>query len=455
MFQGYQCDIALSHNWGQYSPFYKVPSDLPGVVPTQCDVTLVQLLSRHGARFPTTDRSAQYNATISKVKSSATNLTGSYQFLANYNYELGAEDLTPLGQQELVNSGVGFFSRYERLAERSTPFVRAGDQDRVVQSARKWSEGFHKAKVASGKISDDDYPYHIMEMSESDGMNNTLSHGLCQAFEANRSGLPAQMEFRKTFLPSVVARLKKDLSTDDIDEVDALSLMDMCPFTVVAETRFTPDITMFREDPSANPFCALFNLREWEAYDYLQSIGKYYGFGPGSSLGPTQGVGFVNELIARLTSSPVEDHTSVNHTLDMDPTTFPLDRRIYADFSHDNDMIAIFSALGLFEDVPALAQDRIMSIEETAGFAASRLVPFGGRIAVERLSCEHSSKEMVRVILNGRVWPLSLCAIDDRGMCSLQDFVQSLQFAARGGLWDKCFNSHGPSPSSGTGIESF
>lgn len=455
MFQGYQCDIALSHNWGQYSPFYKVPSDLPGVVPTQCEVTLVQLLSRHGARFPTTDKSAQYNATVSKIKSSATHLTGSYQFLTNYTYELGAEDLTPLGQQELINSGVDFFSRYERLAEHSTPFLRAGDQDRVVESARKWSEGFHKAKVASGKNSDKDYPYHILEISEADGMNNTLSHGLCHAFEANRTGPLAQMEFGKTFLPGIVARLKKELSTDDIDELDALSLMDMCPFTVVAETSFSSDTTMYKKDPSANPFCALFSVHEWEAYDYLQSIGKYYAFGPGSSLGPTQGVGFVNELIARLTSSPVEDHTSVNRTLDMDPAFFPLDRQMYADFSHDNDMTAIFSALGMFEDVPTLAQDRIMSIEETAGFAASRVVPFGGRIAVERLSCDHSSKEMVRVILNGRVWPMRLCAIDDRGMCSLQDFVQSLHFAATGGLWDKCFKSQRPSTLSGTEIETF
>ena len=448
--QGYQCDPTLSHSWGQYSLFYRVPSDFPLTVPSLCKVTFVQLLSRHGARFPTADKSAKYNSTISKIKSSATNFTGPYSFLDTYIYDLGAEDLTVLGQQELVNSGVDFFSRYEELAEIKTPFVRAGDQDRVVESARKWSEGYHKAKVASGKDSDKDYPYGILEISEASDVNNTLHHGLCRKFEQNRTGFAAQMEFGKTFLPGITARLKSDLKIDNIDDLDTLSLMDMCPFTVVAETSFTAAKILQRRNPSSNPVCALFNQSEWEAYDYFQTIGKYYGFGPGAPLGPTQGVGYVNELIARLTTSEVKDRTSVNHTLDASSATFPLDRQIYADFSHDNDMTSIFSALGLFEKVPTLNKDRIMGIEETAGFASSRIVPFGGRILVEKLQCEGTQDEKVRVILNGRVWPLSLCDLDDRGMCNLQEFVQSLRFAKSGGRWDECFDDIASNASSGT-----
>jgi hypothetical protein len=49
-----------------------------------------------------------------------------------------------------------------------------------------------------------------------------------------------------------------------------------------------------------------------------------------------QGVGYVNELIARLTNASVRDTTSVNHTLDADPATFPLGRAFYADFTHEN-----------------------------------------------------------------------------------------------------------------------
>jgi hypothetical protein len=67
----------------------------------------------------------------------------------------------------------------------------------------------------------------------------------------------------------------------------------------------------------------------------MQTLNKYYGYSHGNPLGPTQGVGFTNELIARLTSQPVNDHTTTNTTLDTSNTTFPLNRKLYADFSHD------------------------------------------------------------------------------------------------------------------------
>ena len=68
----------------------------------------------------------------------------------------------------------------------------------------------------------------------------------------------------------------------------------------------------------------------------------------GNPLGRVQGVGYVNELLARLTQTPVRDHTQTNRTLDGAPATFPLNRTLYADFSHDNQMAAIYAALGLF-----------------------------------------------------------------------------------------------------------
>lgn len=49
--------------------------------------------------------------------------------------------------------------------------------------------------------------------------------------------------------------------------------------------------------------------------------------------------GYVNELLARLTAGPVHLGASVNATLDSALSTFPLNRTIYVDFSHDNDMV--------------------------------------------------------------------------------------------------------------------
>lgn len=46
-------------------------------------------------------------------------------------------------------------------------------------------------------------------------------------------------------------------------------------------------------------------------------------------------VGYVNELLTRLTNDPKyvnNDQTQVNHTLDSSPATFPLGKSFYADF---------------------------------------------------------------------------------------------------------------------------
>ena len=403
----------------------------------------MQLLSRHGARDPTSDKSALYNRTLARIKSSATNLTGPARFLKDYVYDLGADTLTSFGKRELAYSGMDFFTRYEALAQSNTPFIRASDQDRVVESSKKWSEGFHKAKVASGATTDSSFPYDIVKISEEAGMNNTLDHGLCTAFEGASTGHEAQQVFAGTFVPQITSRLKQDLGMSNFVDTDMIVLMDLCPYTVVAETEFSRgDRVTFRsvfKDPTSNPFCALFDDAEWESYDYFQTLGKYYGFGPGSPLGPTQGIGFVNELIARLTSSPVRGHTTVNHTLDSDPEMFPLGRAIYADFSHDNDMTAIFAALGLYSHTPALSKTDIMTEEEMQGYSASSTVPFGGRMIVEKMQCGEGNDETVRVIMNGRVLPLQMCEGDHLGRCTLNKFIGSLDLDKSGEKWDSCF----------------
>lgn len=49
----------------------------------------------------------------------------------------------------------------------------------------------------------------------------------------------------------------------------------------------------------------------------------------GQRFAPSLGVGYINELVARLTDSPVDDQTSTNSTVTADPATFPLGNRVY------------------------------------------------------------------------------------------------------------------------------
>jgi hypothetical protein len=212
----------------------------------------------------------------------------------------------------------------------------------------------------------------------------------------------------------------------------AVHMMDLCPFNTVASSATNAS--------AISPFCGLFTSAEWASYDYYQTLGKWYGYGPGNPLGSTQGVGFANELIARLTGTPVIDHTSTNATLDADPATFPLNRTLYADFSHDNDMTAIFAALGLYNGTSMLSNTTRESARQAGGYSAAWTVTFAARAYIEKMTCGgDSAEELVRVLVNDRVVPLQGCGADALGRCALGDFVDSLSFARGGGLWDLCF----------------
>lgn len=206
--------------------------------------------------------------------------------------------------------------------------------------------------------------------------------------------------------------------------------MDLCPFNTVASP--TGDIS---------PFCDLFTASEWQQYDYYQTLGKYYGYGAGNPLGPTQGVGFVNELIARMTNTPVQDHTSVNQTLDTKFATFPTGYNypLFADFSHDNDLTSIYAALNLYSSFPPLSNTTITPARQADGYSAAWTVPFAARMYVEKMKCQGDKEEKVRIVVNGRVVPLVGCDVDRQGRCGLASFVNGLAFARGGGKWAQCF----------------
>lgn len=171
---GFTCRPDISHSWGQYSPFYSVPSEISPNVPPQCDITFAQILSRHGARYPNTKKSKKYGKTVSRIQKNVHSFTGNYTFLEKYDYALGAEQLTAFGVQEMVNSGMAFYERYADLANDVSkgPFVRASGGQRVVDSANNFTLGFHNAKAAAAGT-DLSYPYGLIVISEDDGSNNT------------------------------------------------------------------------------------------------------------------------------------------------------------------------------------------------------------------------------------------------------------------------------------------
>ncbi|PYH47326.1 histidine phosphatase family protein [Aspergillus saccharolyticus JOP 1030-1] len=430
--QGYNCFSEISHLWGQYSPYFSVEEEsASSAIPEGCHVTFAQVLSRHGARYPTASKSAKYAKVIAKIQADATAYKGNAAFLKTYNYTLGSDDLTAFGVQQMVDSGIKFYQRYESLAKEQTPFVRASGSSRVIESGQKFIQGFQNTKLNDSRALPGQLAASInVVISESANANNSLDPGTCTVFENSELGDDVVANFTDIFTPPILKRLEEDLPGVNLTAKEVVYLMDMCSFDTIAQSN---------PESQLSSFCNLFTHAEWEQYNYLRSLEKYYGYGAGNPLGPSRGIGFTNELIARLTRTPVHDETSTNRTLDSSPATFPLNYTLYADFTHDNGLIPIFFALGLYNGTKPLSKTQVESMEETDGFSAAWTVPFGARAYVEMMQCEAQPEPLVRVLVNDRVVPLHGCAVDKQGRCKRDDFVRGLSFARSGGNWDECF----------------
>lgn len=409
-----------------------MPSKIPPQFPRGCSVTFAQVLSRHGARDPTASKTVLYNDTIQRLQTSVDRFTDEYAFLADYEYTLGADLLTAFGQQQLVSSGTKFYNRYKQLSGNDIPFIRSSGQDRVVDSAQHWVQGFRDAKSADRSAEHGEHAYPVVNVIIPEkvvGINNTLNHNMCTKFEADDSiARDAESAWADIFIPPIRERLNAGMPGANVSKEETIYMMELCPYETVASPT-----------GAISPFCALFTEAEWHQYGYYETLNKWYGFSHGNPLGSTQGVGFVNELIARMTGQPVHDHTSTNRTLDGSQETFPLGRQLYGDFSHDNDLTAIFSALGLYNDTAQFSETSIVEATEAGGYSAAWTVPFAARAYFEKMRCPEQGEELVRVIVNDRVQPLSQCGSDRHGRCSLSAFIKSLGFAKQGGHWDQCF----------------
>ncbi|KAF2149057.1 histidine acid phosphatase [Myriangium duriaei CBS 260.36] len=420
---GYQCQSKISHKWGTNSPYFSAPSKLSPSLPSGCTITFVNALYRHGARFPTKKHTPFYASTIAYIQRSVkpAKLTGKYAFLKKYKFALGIGDLTGFGQQQMVNAGVQFYRRYSPLAKKEDVFFRSAGMERVALSAKKFGEGFHAEKKLYSP--DRSWPYPMLLIPEGPTSNSTLSHDVCPAFEKSpKPGGAEKKKWAAVFLPPIARRLAKDLGVDfSVDQT--LALMDMCPFATVSDAR-----------GRVSDFCALFTPAEWSSYSHYSTLTKWHNFGPGNPLGPTQGVGYTNELIARLTGRPVVDRTSTNRTLTGSKVTFPLDRKLYVDATHNNDMVSILFAMNLFDEGAPTPHGK-----GAWDFKADTAVPFASRIVVEKMVCgKKKGPELVRVLVNDRVMPLRHCSADKLGRCEVGKYVESLAFARGMGRWDKC-----------------
>lgn len=75
-------------------------------LPENASIVQLHMLSRHGARYPTSDESGgSFAEKITNYTRGKGRFEGPLSFLNDWTYKLGASILVPVGKQELFDSG--------------------------------------------------------------------------------------------------------------------------------------------------------------------------------------------------------------------------------------------------------------------------------------------------------------------------------------------------------------
>ncbi|KAH7890476.1 histidine phosphatase superfamily [Phlebopus sp. FC_14] len=408
-------------NWGNLSPMFSIEDlgvpDASPMIPVGCGLNQVFLLIRHGARYPTSGSGpAQFAAQIhAAATSSGFNVSGPLEFLATWTYKLGAEILTPFGRKALFDSGVAFRMRYGHLLDAFSdlPVWRTTSEDRMVDSALNFAAGFFDVRTYESD-------YHQEIIIEASGFNNTLApYETCNNANTDSIGYYGSTQANKwsqIYLQSALSRLQPMITGYNLTIDDLSNMQMMCAYEVVA--------LGFSE------FCALFTAEEWEGFEYAIDLEFWYNDGPGNPTAAAQGLGYVQELVSRLTQTRITTwNSTTNSTLDSNDITFPLDQPIFVDATHDVVISNILTALN-FTSLAATGPLPVDYIPPERSYVASKIAPFASNLVAQVLSCPASGESThIRFILNDAVLPMTGingCEDDSNGLCSLPSFVSAM-----------------------------
>ncbi|TDL20712.1 phosphoglycerate mutase-like protein [Rickenella mellea] len=408
-------------HWGNLSPWYSNKRGVFGVdsgpdAPEGCVVTALHFLHRHGARYPTSYASYGGPADFARRlhKSAAKwNASGELSFLNDWTYKLGEEILTPFGRKQLFDMGISLRLKYGYLLKNFTesntiPVFRTESQDRMLQSALNFALGFFGYPI-EGK-------YQQSITIEAPGFNNTLSpyHTCPNARNHSKAdrALPYMEQWAGIYLKDALARFQPQIKGRKLDIEDVYVFQQMCAYETVAL--------------GYSKFCELFTEDEWRGFDYALDLMFWYNSGFGAPVARVQGIGYVQELIARITNTPIATHnSSTNATLDNNPITFPLDHSLYVDATHEVVVLNILTALNLTTLAASgpLPGDHIPA---NRSFIVSQLAPFATNVQFQLLSCSSTPDPQIRIIINDGVVPLTGidgCVAQKDGMCKVDTFV--------------------------------
>ncbi|KAM0751143.1 putative acid phosphatase [Meredithblackwellia eburnea MCA 4105] len=417
-------DFLSAKYWGNLSPQRSIDSSVYGLtgaspaIPETCEAVQVHYYYRHGARYPTTGAApSAFAAKVHNASATGFTATGPLSFLNTWTYKLGAELLTPFGRAQNFDLGVGARVAYGALLNNFTaagklPVFRTQSQDRMVKTAKNFAAGFFGVPEYVDQV-------EISIEVEAVGLNASgAPYEVCTNSNNARGsvGSTAATNYTNVAYQPALKRLQSWVTGINFTVTDVGAMLQLCAYETDAL--------------GYSKFCEIFTEDDFKAFEHSFDISFYGNNGFGSPVAAAQGLGYLQELVARLSKIPITKWNSeTNSTLDGSNVTFPLDQAFYADAAHEVSILDAMTAINL----TALAKSGPPSVSSIAAdqtFVASQIVPFATNMVVQVLECQASSPtKQIRFIVNDAVVPLEYegCKSDFNGLCAFDTVLAALQ----------------------------
>lgn len=384
------------------------PNDPPRdpMPPQGCSVTQAAYLVRHAA---INANSFDYETYLEPFVEKLANTSVDWSKIPELNFldawkapEIEEESLlTRTGRLEASHLGVQMSYRYQNL--KLPKNVWTSTAERTVVSAKSFVRG----------IEEEEDQIKVVEIYEGEesGADSLTPYKACPAYSGS-IGSDQSKEYVEKYTKPIIARLHAQAPGFNWTSADVVGMFQWCGYDTVVR--------------GSSPFCSenLFRPDEWLQFEYGQDLMYHFNSGYGAQYSGAVGYPWVNSTMNLLTADRKDG-----------------DEDIYVSFTHRELPPMVLVALGLYNNSALTGANDINAtmpldrVNYGRQWRSSRILPFLGNIAIERMDCSDAygyqnngtDNEYYRVLVNRVPLTLPDCYDGPQESCSkemMQGYVR-------------------------------
>lgn len=353
-----------------------------------CQITGLNLLLRHGARFPTL-KWIQRISDLHRRLSVVTSVTSKFPFLSKWSnpFQEAKEGLlSSVGANEMKHLGRRFGKRFKVVLNGKTEEIKFAvtRQSRTKSSFEYFYEGLNATFPSSNK------------RPEAEEENNRLKfYEQCDKYtkevDDNDDILTEYDAFENgNELSNVLQKVNAKFGVFNVSIDDILVIHQICAFELGLNQQ--------------SEWCQFFDIDDLEVIDYLNDIEDYLKLGYAFPVTWQQTCPFTSYMFNRFDEAIRQ--TNGGHPVDIS-------------FAHGDTILPLYTALGLFRDKQPFTAENYLANEKRT-FRTSDIVPFSANIALALYNCG-ASGHVVKIFVNEEAVVIPACG---KMVCNYMDIKQ-------------------------------